>query len=244
VKTLRENYSEMSDYHECEHLFSTDIDGRTVCNKCGLMMEAQLEYGFDQRGTHSNTSGSKTSVLDAVKGVPEEVKIVARASMNRKGEFFIKKVRDDKKNTFKEIYVAYQKMKIKFDPIALADELGLGRKEINCCLKSLSGTSLTPSIHDDEEHCSIAILHPADEIADICRKNNLEEHIEEFTKISRKIVDNKDNLLSCKPHHIACAIVRKCCEKKGIPLKSFGKKNNLSDSALKKATRKVEEFFE
>lgn len=234
----------MTDYQECEHAFSVDFDGRTVCSKCGLIMEDQLEYGFEQGGNYSNSAGSKTSVLDAVKGVPEEVKIVARANMNRKGEFFIKKVRDDKKNTFKEIYVAYQKMKIKFDPIALAEELGLGRKEINCCLKSLSGTSLTPSIHDDEEHCSIAILHPADTVHDLCVKNNLEEYSDEFTRIAREIVDAKDILLSSKPQHIACAIIKKCCEKKGIPLKSFGKRNKLSDSALKKATRKVEEFFE
>lgn len=234
----------MSEYQECEHSFSADFDGKTVCSKCGLIMEDQLEYGFEQSGSYSNTSGSKTSVLDAVNGVPEEVKIVARANMNRKGEFFIKKVRDDKKNTFKEIYVAYQKMKIKFDPNALAEELGLGRKEINCCLKSLSGTSLTPSIHDDEEHCSIAILHPADTIRDLCVRNGLDEYIEEFTQITREIVDRKDNLYSCKPHHIGCVIIKKCCEKKGIPLKSFGKRNNLSDSALKKATKKVEEFFE
>ena len=234
----------MSNYQECDHSFSSDLDGKTSCTKCGLIMKDQLEYGFEQGGGYSNSGGSKTSVLDSVKGVPEEVKIVARANMNRKGEFFVKKVRDDKKNTFKEIYVAYQKMKIAFDPVALADELGLGRKEINCCLKSLSGTSLTPSIHDDEEHCSIAIRHPAETIPDLCKKNDLEEFSELFSEIARMIVEAKDCLLSCKPHHIGCAIIKKCCEKKGIPLKSFGKRNKLSDSALKKATKRIEEFFD
>lgn len=230
-------------YEDCKHVFISNHGGGVVCDKCGLMAEEQLEYGYEQTGSYSSMSGSKTSVLDNLESVPEEVKIIARSSMIKKGEFFVKKVRNDAKNTFKEVYVAYQKTKIKFDPNELAEELGLSRKEINCCLKSLSGTSLTPSMHDDEEHFSMAILHPASTIHKICIKNGLEEHSDKITELTREIVSRKQ-LYSAKPHHIGCAIVKKYCEAKGIPLKSFGKKNKLSDSALKKAIRRVEEFFE
>ncbi len=235
----------MNDYEVCEHVFVSGFDGSMVCKHCDLLIDSQLEQGFDQPRNYS-MSGSKTSVLDAVEGVPIEVKTLARSNMIKKGENFVKKVRDDRKNTFKEIYIAYQELKIKFDPLSLAGELGLCKKDVNCCLKALSGTSLKPSIHDDgtEENLSIVILHPADYIMSLCEKNNLQKYAQEIHSITLKIVSSKKILLSSKPKHVACAIIKKYCDKHGIPAKSFGKTNKLADNALKKSIRDIEEFFD
>ena len=234
---------------DCEHDFITSPNGiGLVCQYCDVMIENNLEQGYDQPRNYS-MSGSKTSVLDAVEGVPEEIKNLARSNMIKKGENFVKKVRDDKKNTFKEIYIAYQEKRKKdssivFDPAELASELGLSRKDISCCLKALSGTSLKPSIHDDgSQNCSIIIIHPVDYIDGLCQKNDLEKYAEELKLKTVEIVQKKRILYTSKPKHVACAIIKKFCDQNGIPAKSFGKINKLADNALKKSIKDVEEFF-
>jgi hypothetical protein len=232
------------DYQECDHVFLRQDDGRMVCSKCDMMTSTSLEQGFDNSKNYAGNGTSKTSVLDKVEGIPKKVKNHARANMIKKGEYNVKKVRDDKKNTFKEIYLAYQELKIKFDPNVLAEKLSLSRKDVNCCLKALSGTSLVPSIHDDDQNlCSIVIIHPADYIPELCEKNKLEKHMDKLKKLTEQIVAKKDILLSSKPKHVACAIIKKYCDENQIPAKSFGKNNNLSDNALKKSMKEIEEFF-
>ena len=237
----------MDDYQECDHDFQPGTSG-LVCRYCDLILESQLEQGYDQPRNYS-MSGSKTSVLDAVEGVPEDIKSLARSNMIKKGENFVKKVRDDKKNTFKEIYLAYQEKRAKdpsviFDPQNVATELCLSRKDISCCLKSLSGTSLKPSIHDDgTRNCSIIIIPPVDYIEGLCQKNGLSKYIQELEELTIYILRKKKILWSSKPKHVACAIIKKFCDKNGIPAKSFGKMNNLADNALKKSIKDVEEFF-
>jgi hypothetical protein len=232
------------DISKCDHEF-VQHQGKTVCLKCDLIAESQLEQGYDHSRGYAIGSSSKTSVLDKIQGVPEEVKTVARANMIRKGEYFVKKVRDDKKNTFKELYVAYQKLGIRFDPSMLTDKLGLSRKDVNCCLKSLSGTSLVPSIHDDgENYCSIVFIHPANLIEERCTANGIKEYAPEIKELTRKILDQKKILIQSNPSHVACAIIKRYCDSNRIPLKNFGKNNGLSDNALKKANRDIEEFFQ
>jgi len=231
-------------YQECKHNFLHQADGRLYCDKCDMIAGGKLEQGYENSKNYIGSKTSSTSVLDKVRGIPEKVKNHARTKIIKKGEFFTKKVRDDKKNTFKEIYFSYQELGIKFDPTHLATELGLSRKDVNYCLKSLSGTSLVPSIHDDDQNlCSVVILHPADYIPVLCKKNNLENYTVELLKLTKDIVERKDILLTSKPKHIACAIIKKFCEKENIPSKSFGRNNVLSDNALKKSMRQVEEFF-
>ena len=228
---------------ECEHDFIQDGD-RMVCCKCDVIRENQLEQGFGHQRNYTTNAGSKTGVLDKIEGVPEEVKIVARSNMIRKGEYFVKKVRDDRKNTFKELYVAYQKLKIQFDPQELADKLGLKRKDVHCCLKSLSGTSLVPSTHDDgENYCSIVFIHPVNLIEERCKLNEIEKYTDELKTLTREILNEKKILIQSKPKHVACAIIKKFCDANKITMKSFAKINGLSDNALKNAVRDIEEFF-
>lgn len=250
------------DIESCDHEFA-NIDGKQVCLHCDMIMDSQLEQGYENRGYSSNSS-SKMSVLDRIEGIPEEVRTAARASIIKKGEFFPKKVRDDPKNTFKELYVAYQNLKIPFNPDELAGKLGLGRKSVHSCLKSVSGTDLVPSPHDDvERYCCIVMIHPVNLIEDKCKENGLEQYTEEIKEIVRYILSDpkkphkvkkefqgsfvqatpKPILIQLKPIHVACAVIKKFCDVNRIPTKSFAKTNGLSDNALKVAIRDIEEFF-
>lgn len=250
------------DIETCDHEF-VNVDGNQVCLHCDVIIDSQLEQGYESRSYSSNSS-SKMSVLDKIEGIPEEVKTAARASIIRKGEFFPKKVRDDPKSTFKELYVAYQNLKIPFNPDELAKKLGLGRKSVHSCLKSVSGTDLVPSIHDDgDSYCSIVMIHPVNLIEKKCKENGLEEYIDELKEIVRYILSDPKNpykvkkeyrgsfvqatpkplLIQSKPNHVACAVIKKFCDVNRIPVKSFAKTNELSDNALKVAIRDIEEFF-
>jgi hypothetical protein len=247
---------------DCDHEI-VNMDGKSVCVLCDMIMTNQLEQGFENRG-YSSKSSSKTGVLDRVEGIPEEVKSAARVSINRKGEFFPKNVRDDAKNTFRELYITYQELKIPFDPDELAEKLGLERKKIHSCLKMVSGTSLIPSTHDDgEKYCCIVMIHPVNMIEDKCKLNNLEEYTDILKDITRYILSDDKNpdkvspetkqyfiqakpkpwLIQSKPRHIACAIIKKFCDRKGISTKSFVKVNKISDNALKNAIRDIEDYF-
>ena len=232
------------DVQACEHEFVNN-DGKHICLLCDIIMDNQLEQGYEGRSYSSNSS-SKMSVLDKVEGIPEEVRIAARASIIKKGEYFTKKVRDDPKNTFMELYVAYRELKIPFGPDELVTKLGLKRRNIHCCLKSLSGTSLVPSTHDDgEKYCSIVMIHPVNLIEDKCKENGLEEYIDELKELTRHILSEEEKpwLIQSKPKHVACAIIKKFCDSRRILTKSFAKTNGLSDNALKNAIRDVEDFF-
>ena len=76
------------------------------------------------------------------------------------------------------------------------------------------------------------------------------EYKDKIIKLTKDILEKKDILYSSKPEYVACGIVKKFCMKENekgdrekINIKSFSRKNNISDNALKKAMNDVEEFF-
>ena len=220
----------MIDLDSCSHVFEDNS-----CVICGLILSYPLEVKGEYNRNYPSINTSKTSVLDKLSGIPEDVISKARQNISRKGEETGKKVRDDHKNTFIEIYEAYFECGYRdFDPNLLALKLGLGRKDINCCLKNSSGTSLIPSIHDDcNKYTSIVIISPTTYIDDLCKVNKLEKFSEELKILTNCILEKKDILYSSKPKYVACAIAKKFCESKKINTKSFSKLNQISDNALK-----------
>ena len=220
----------------CEHEIEND-----TCIKCGLI----FEDFFDTKDCFSKNfpriSTNKVNILDTI-DIPDNVKLKALDNMTRKRITTGKKVRNDSKNTFIEIYNAYLECGINdFDPIELSKKLNLSRKDINWCLKATSGTCL--NILDTQKFTSIVVISPYAYVDSICKKNNLETQIDDIKKLVEYILQKKNILYSSRPEYVTCAIIKKYCEKNNINLKSFTKLNNISDNALKKTIEDIIEFF-
>lgn len=224
--------------YECQHEFMNNI-----CIHCNLVIEKFFENNQEDR-TYIRDS-NKYNIIDQLEGIPPEVIHLAKQNIIRKQKETGKKVRNDKKNTFIQIYEAYVDSENKdLNPHHIAKQLQLSRKEINWCLKIISQTSLVPSVHEEvNKHISIVIISPIAYIKKICYTNDLKEHEETLTTLVKYILKEKDILFSSRPEYVACAIVKKFCEAKNISIKSYSKKNKISDNALKKAISDIDEFF-
>ena len=229
------------DIEDCTHEVIED----GACTYCGLMLSDTYTYSNEFSKNYSKMNSGKQSLLELVEGVPLKVLDRVKENIQKKQDLTGKKIRNDAKNTFIELYNAYLELGIMFKPNDLAKQLNLSRKDINWCLKVSSGTSLSKNVNDDDDkkYASIVIISPVSFISSICKRNNLENHKDELKKITRDILDKKDILFSSKPEYVSYAIVRQYVEKHGITLKSFSKKNKISDNALKKSMKDVEFYF-
>lgn len=222
---------------DCEHDFVDNL-----CTKCNLVIEEFFEKQYVK--TNILKDMTKYNLIDQLQGVPQEIISIAKKNISRKQNETGKKVRNDKKQTFIQIYEAIIQSGINFDPTIVTRQLGLGKKDINWCIKEVSQTSLTPSVHEEaSQPIYIVIVSPVVYIEDICKKTGIEEHQEKLIKLTEEIMEKKDILYSFKPNYIACGIVKNFCIKNKINIKAFSKKNNISDNALNKAILNVEEFF-
>ena len=222
---------------DCEHEFFNN-----VCQKCNLVME----NNFDNKYTDTENAKdiNKYSIIDQLQGIPEDVIKLAKRNIIKKQNETGKKVRNDKKQTFIQVYEAMIEKGCKLDPNIITKQLKLGKKETNWCIKEVTKTSLVPSVHEEvNKQISIVILSPIAYIPNLCQNNNIQAHEKRITKLTEKILEEKDILFSSKPEYVACGIVKKYCMKEGINIKSFSRKNGISDNALKKAMLDVEEFF-
>jgi len=224
----------------CNHHF---VDN--VCQNCGIMLNYDLAYTNDYSNNCPKIAIGKNSIIDNLEGIPIEVISRAKANISKKQDYSGKKIRNDAKHTFIEIYSAYLDCGFSdFNPQSLAQKLKLSRKDVNWCLKMTSGTSLISNYLDESfNYASIVILSPIAYIDDICKKNGIEKYIEEIKQLTEDILEKKDILYSSRPEYIACAIVKKFCDKNGISLKCFSKVNKMSDNALKKSISDIKEFF-
>ena len=226
-------------YENCQHQFTDN-----VCEHCGLLIEKTFDNKKEEPG-YFKYLDNKTSILDNLNEIPEDVLIKARQNIIRKQSETGKKVRNDCKNTFIQVYEAYIECGYKdFNPHNLAKKLNLSRKEINWCLKVTSRTALIPSVHEEvNKYISIVIMSPIAYIDSICERNNLDTMKEEIKKLAKYIMSEKDILYSSRPEYVACGIIKRFCDSRNINTKSFSKMNNISDNALKKIINDIEEFF-
>ena len=230
----------MDDLYDCAH--EVVIDGE--CEHCGLIIGEGYDFSTEFSKNYTKMNITKISIIDSIEGVPPEVIIKAKQNIEAKQEESGKKIRNDAKNTFIVLYNAYLELGIDFKPHELALKLGLNRKDINWCLKVSSGTSLSKkNVSEDHKYPSIVIISPISFIDSICKNNEMSEHCNEIKRITRKILEEKDILYSSRPEYVSYAIVKKYSELHGIPLKSFSKKNKISDNALKKTINDIEFFF-
>lgn len=221
----------------CEHNFINNI-----CSHCNLVVSNFFDKKYTDIENARDTN--KYSIIDQLEGIPLDVIKLAKRNIIKKQNETGKKVRNDKKQTFIQVYEAMVESGCTLDPSTITKQLGLGKKETNWCIREITKTSLIPSIHEEvNKQISIVILSPLGYIPKLCKNNSIEAHEEKLTKLTKEILDKKDILFSLKPEYVACGIVKKYCMKEGINIKSFSRKNNISDNALKKAMLDVEEFF-
>lgn len=221
----------------CEHEFHNN-----VCKKCNLVIENFFDKKYSDTDIIRDTN--KYSIIDQLTDIPPDIIRLAKRNIIKKQNETGKKVRNDKKQTFIQVYEALVESNYNLDPNIITKQLGLGKKETNWCIKEVTKTSLVPSVHEEvNKQISIVILSPIAYIKDLCKKNNIEAHEQKLTKLTKKILAEKDILFSSKPEYIACGIVKKYCINESLNVKSFSRRNNISDNALKKAMADVEEFF-
>lgn len=227
-------------YEQCQCEF---VDH--VCIKCDLVQDKFFGDKSEYEISYKKNLTSKTSILDNLINIPKDVIRKARQNICKKQDETGKKVRNDPKNTFIIIYEALLDCGYNnFNPQIIAKQLSLSRKEINWCLKIISKTSLVPSVHEEvNKNISIVIISPKAYIPKIAENNGITEYIEELNTLTENILQQKDILYSSRPEYIACAIVKKFCDCKGMYIKSFSKLNKISDNALKKSIIDIEEFF-
>lgn len=231
----------MDDLYDCDH--EDVVEG--VCEDCGLILGEGYDFSSEYMKNHTKMNTSKVSIIDNIEGIPKEVIEKAKQNIEFKQEESGKKIRNDAKNTFIEIYNAYLQLGIDFEPLILASKLKLTRKDVNWCLKVSSGTSLVKgNTSSDQGYASVVIISPVCYIDSICKKNDMMEHAEHLKHITRSILDIKDILYSSRPEYVSFAIVKKYSEIHNIPLKSFSKRNKISDNALKRTINDIEFFFD
>jgi hypothetical protein len=222
---------------DCEHIIQGNI-----CTKCNLVIDNYFDKKYSS--IDDKKDNTKYNMIDQLKHIPPEIIKLTKKNIinhqNKTGE----KIRNDAKQTFIQVYKAIVESGSNLNPSIITKQLGLGKKEINWCLKEITKTSLIPSIDDGlEEINSINLVHPVARIEELCIKNDIVKYTEELKILTKKIIDEKEALLDHKPYYIACGIIRKFCIMKNINIKSFSKHNDISDNALKKAISKIEEFF-
>ena len=229
----------MEELSECTH---PEIN-EGVCEHCGLILGEGFDFSSDYSKNYTKMNVPKRSVIDTLTGVPPEVVELSKRNIEqsqRKG----KKIRNDTKNAFIVLYNAYLELGLNFKPYELAMKLGLNRKDVNWCLKVSSGTSLTKtSVSAQNDYPSIVIISPICFIDSICDNNDLHEHKDQLKQITREILKQKDILYSSRPEYVSYAIVKKYSQVYGISLKSFSKRNKISDNALKRSIHDIEFFF-
>jgi len=237
---FKHNFKEMDDLDDCIH--DDIVEG--VCENCGLIVGEGYDFSTEYSKNYTKMNTTKVSILETIEDIPEEVISRARMNIEKKQEENGKKIRNDAKNTFIVLYNAYLELGMDFKPHELAEKLKLNRKDVNWCLKVSSGTSLTKSsVSEDNKYPSIVIISPVSFIDSICKNNEISDHCNEIKDITREILDKKDILYSSRPEYVSYAIVKKYAEKNGISLKSFSKKNKISDNALKRTINDIDFFF-
>lgn len=220
----------------CDHEFEENI-----CTKCNLVIDKIFGKKYDADLVVSN---NKYNIIDELKRIPSEVINKAKSNIIMKQKETGKKIRNDKKQTFIQVYQAVLELRCQIDPNIISKQLNLGKKETNDCIKEITKTSLIPSNHEEvNDDYPIVMVHPKTYIKELCFVNDIEKYKDILYKITEEILTIKDDLITIKPFYVACAIIKCFCNKKNINIKSFSVKNGISDNALKKATVEVEDFF-
>lgn len=224
---------------ECEHtsLF------KGVCNDCGMLIEEYMDMTGDNYMDTVTTSYSDAKpLIDRIADIPEEIRECAKQNMMKFSRQNGKNIRNDAKNAFIQLYLAYYQKGINFDPTELSKKLGLKRKDINSCVNDMAGFGLNEKLY--AQTGKIIIVHPVNYIKWLCEANKLERYYEEIRDITFQIIKDHDILLSSKPQIVASAIVKLFMLHKSLCIKKFKSNASTSEASLKKLMKEIMVYFE
>ena len=221
-----------------------------VCNECGM------EVFGTSNGTHidmSSTYSEYHSYMDVNSAqpfeadlksidIPDEVKnLVISLASSCPRETHRMGVR--RQQLFSYIYLAYLQLGFKFDPDKIRAEMKMSQREVNMALRIISGTSSTyiPLPMQDSEPLSapIVVISPIVYLEDICKANNLSEHLPEISKMAKEILAKKKILLEYNPKHIAISLIKHYMNTINVNIPKFAKANGISDSILKQHLTRI-----
>ncbi len=232
---------------DCSH--TNSFEG--ICNDCGMELYGTSNGTFiDMKSTyseyHAYTDMIHTQPFEAdLKNIniPDEVKnLVMSLASSCPRETHRMGVR--RQQLFSYIYLAYLQLGYKFDPDAVRKEMKMSQREINMALRIISGTSsidIPLPVSEESEPLSapVVVISPIIYLEEICNNNNLSEHIEEISKLSKDILDKNKILFEYNPKHIAITLVKHYMNIKGIGMSKFSKNNGISDSILKQHLARI-----
>lgn len=212
----------------CQHI--SVFEG--ICEECHQVIRSEQEKKLEYTKNHPQIDvKGKDSIINSLEGIPVDVKRAAKDRLTR----------NDAKNSFIQLFIAYVEKGYDFDPHELAKKLGLDRKKVNACIKQISGTSLKDE--GGEKIMCFLITSPSVYVPSICEKTGIEEYEERLKEEVEEVVAEKDILLALKPNHVASAIVKNYMESRGFILRNFSQNNGISDTAINKVNNLLKKGY-
>ena len=218
------------DPDECPH---ENINEHGWCSDCFLKVGLQFE--MEDEGYHKITVTPGGSLETNIGNAPPEVMKIFRR-LEEEQRLRGNKIRNDKKNSFILLYIAYNISGVEYNPLLLAKSFGFSRVHLNGCINNVSGSSLNPKIDVGEfrdKIPSIVLIKPQAFVESICENSGIMEYKDEIRQISIDFIEEYPEFIRYRPQHIACAITNNFCERNDIPLKQFTKINGITDGNLK-----------
>lgn len=221
-----------------------------VCNECGMEVfgtsngtHIDMSSTYSEYHSYMDSNGAQPFEADLKSlDIPDEVKnLVISLANSCPRETHRMGVR--RQQLFSYIYLAYLQLGFKFDPDKIRTEMKMSQREVNMALRIISGTSSTyiPLPIQDSEPLSapIVVISPIVYLEDICKTNNLTEHLPEINKMAKEVLSKKKILLEYNPKHIAISLIKNYMNSINVNIPKFAKANGISDSILKQHLARI-----
>ena len=233
----------MSSFESCPH--ESTLDG--YCTECGLEISGNnIDMTSTYSEYHSHFDGSNILPFEndlKLLTIPDEIKnLVIKLASSCPKETHRMGVR--KQQLFSYIYMAYLQLGYNFDPDSVIEELRMTQREKNMALRIISGASsadISMPLTEDGEALSapVVVISPIVYIRDICKDNELSEHVEEIITNAKRVLEKDKILFEFKPKHIAIALVKHYMNQNKINIPKFAKNNGISESILKQHMSRI-----
>lgn len=181
-------------------------------------------------------------IIQKFKSLGDEFKLRLEADLKTKKEIYGIGIRNDRKSSYIAVLVFGIMKNLYFDPYLLALENNMTKKEINSCLKVISGNDTKKK---SRHIIPVHIFHPRNFIPTFINSKNILE--EDIATITQKVEDFYEKyflfLESANPRAtLAYVIKRYYTVEKDPPLEKIPGMKSFSGSFSKVALREIEQI--
>uniref|UniRef100_A0A6C0AFU4 Transcription factor TFIIB cyclin-like domain-containing protein n=1 Tax=viral metagenome TaxID=1070528 RepID=A0A6C0AFU4_9ZZZZ len=218
-----------------------------VCCSCGIYttdcgMSINLNEGYSKSHIKAKKNPNIGFFRDLnEKNIHQEVKKWIHEEV-QKIPNFNKKVGCKNQTLFAFVYKGYLSLDIDFDPIKLAYELNISKKDSRVGIKlaaSIAQKSL-PEPTTGSVRSPIDIRLPSFYIEDELKNIDRMDLLEEIRKFAEQETDKKISLLEDRPNKVAIGFINYYCLKNNIVIPKIHKIFKMSPKELKKYTDLIE----